>query len=118
MKKEIAQKITKAIINTNHSLLDFRSKEAKKQIAWISQYLKPYITKKTQLIDIGCGTGKQSFEAEKLGAQVTGIDCSKEAINFANNIKKQLFSNCQFILEDYTKISFKKNLILLFFQII
>lgn len=43
---------------------------------------KPYLTKRTQLLDVGCGTGVilQHFKAK--GIAVTGIDFSKEALRF------------------------------------
>lgn len=110
MKQKIAKLVTKAIVNTNHPLFDFRSKEAKKQTNWIRYYLKPYVTPRCRLIDLGCGTGKQSFTAEELGAKVCGIDCSREAIRFADRIKKEAGSDCQFIVADYTNLPFENNL--------
>lgn len=106
---EIAKKVTKAIVCYDHPLLDFRSGEAKKNVAWVYEFLKPYILNDCKLIDMGCGTGKQSFAVEELGAKVTGIDCSKEAIKYANRIKNKINSKCQFIVGDYTDMPFNKN---------
>jgi len=75
----------------------------------VYNYLKTYIFEKCKLIDLGCGAGKQSFVAEKLGAEVVGIDCSEEAIKFANHIKKEINSNCHFAIGDYTGTLLKKN---------
>ncbi|MFH0906991.1 MAG: class I SAM-dependent methyltransferase [bacterium] len=110
MNTKIAKITTKAIVSTNHPLLYFRSKEAKKQVMWIYSHLKSYIFKKCRLIDVGCGTGKQSFAAEGLGAEVVGIDCSIEAIKFANRIKKEINSNCQFVVGDYTNMLFENDM--------
>lgn len=105
-----AKKITKAIVEIDHPLFDFRSKEAKINVKWVHMYLKHYVTKKVcQMLDVGCGTGKQSFAMEELGAAVTGIDCSREAIKYANNIKKNIKSDCNFIIGDYTDMPFNKN---------
>jgi len=109
MDPKIAKKLTGAIVKFGHPLLDYRSKEAKENVAWVSKFLTPYLKSNCALIDIGCGTGKQSFAAEKLGARVTGVDCSKVAIEYANEIKKKIGSRCQFILGDYTKMSFGRN---------
>lgn len=109
MNPKEAVKITKIILNTNHPLLDFRSEEAQKKVEWLYKYLKPYVFKECHLIDLGCGCGKQSFAAEKMGAKVVGIDCSKDAIKFADNIKKELKSNCRFVFSNYTKTPFQNN---------
>lgn len=109
MEQKTAKLVTKAIISTNHPLLDFRSKEAEKQVNWIYRYLKSYIFKDCKLVDLGCGTGKQSFAAEEIGAKVIGIDCSKEAIKFANRVKKEINSSCCFTIGDYTDIPFRNN---------
>lgn len=109
MDQKIAKKVTKAIVEFDHPLLDFRSKEAKNNTNWVYDFLKPHISDNCKLIDIGCGTGKQSFPAEELGAKVTGIDCSREAIKYANRIKNKINSNCQFIEGDYTDLPFIKN---------
>ncbi len=108
MQKRIAQKITKAIVETGHPLLDFRSQEAREKTTWIKKFLKPYIPKNGLSLDLGCGTGKQSFAIEELGAQVVGIDCSEEAIAFANNIKEELSSKCSFVVGDYTSTPFSE----------
>ncbi len=110
MNPKKAVKITKIILDTNHPLLDFRSEEAQKKVDWIYKYLKPYIFKKCYLIDLGCGGGKQSFAAERIGAKVVGIDCSKDAIKFADRVKKELKSDCRFVISDYTKTPFQNNI--------
>ena len=107
MNQVTARKITKSMIKIGHPLFDVRTKEAQEKTVWIFNILKPYIKKDCSLIDLGCGTGKQSFTVEKLGAKVVGIDCSKEAISFANYIKKETRSKCHFITCSYTKTSFR-----------
>ncbi len=106
MQKKIAQKVTKAIVETKHPLLDFRNGEAKAKTVWIKKFLKPYISEKGLAVDLGCGTGKQSFALEKLNTQVVGIDCSEEAIALADKIKGRLGSKCSFVVGDYTNTPF------------
>lgn len=110
MEPKKANELTKIMLSTNHPLLDFRNDEAQKKVEWIYKYLKPYIFKGCYLIDLGCGGGKQSFAAEKMGAKVIGIDCSKDAVKFSNKIKKELKSNCGFVVSDYAKTPFHNNI--------
>jgi 2-polyprenyl-3-methyl-5-hydroxy-6-metoxy-1,4-benzoquinol methylase len=52
-------------------------------------YLLP---QKPKVLDLGCGTGGESKRVMKLGADVIGIDLSKESIKFAKeNIKEANF---------------------------
>ncbi len=110
MEQKIAKKVTGAMLKFDHPLFDFRSKEAKEKVVWVCDFLKPYVKKDQLLVDIGCGTGKQSFAAEELGINVVGVDCSKEAIEFANRIKKEINSKCHFVVCDYVKMPFKKEI--------
>ena len=109
MEQRIAKKVTGAMLKFDHPLFDFRSKEAKEKVAWVYDFLKPYIKKEDSLIDIGCGTGKQSFAMEELGAKVVGVDCSKEAISYAKRIKKEIKSKCDFFVCDYVKMPFNND---------
>lgn len=110
MEQKIAKKVTGAMVKFNHPLFDFRNKEAKEKVAWVYDFLRPYIRQNCSLLDLGCGTGKQSFATEELGARVVGIDCSKGAIEFASRIKKEIKSKCHFIVCDYVKMPFKKEM--------
>ncbi|MBP1765230.1 MAG: thiL2 [Firmicutes bacterium] len=56
--------------------------------------------KKPRILDLGCGTGHESMRMAKLGADVLGIDFSKENIKLAN----QMFKGGQFKLMDFRNI--------------
>jgi SAM-dependent methyltransferase len=50
--------------------------------------------KNLSVVDFGCGTGWLSFYLNRLGFNVTGIDVSRTAVDFAReNIKKEKFYN-------------------------
>ena len=48
-----------------------------------------YFKNQSKIIDIACGRGRHSIFLSKLGHNVTGIDLSKESIDFANKYKNE-----------------------------
>lgn len=68
--------------------------------------LYPEFSKETKILDIGCGTGEFIYELKKRGAEVWGIDFSKDAVYLAKRhfgLKKIYVAS----LEDFLK---KENL--------
>jgi len=57
--------------------------EAKVEAKFIHNALA--LPKGSNILDIGCGEGRHAFPLAELGLNVTGIDCSKIAINRALN---------------------------------
>ena len=54
-------------------------------------------------LDIGCSGGRYCFSFSKLGIKTTGIDISKQAIDFSNKKKKQLkLKNLSFKVSEAT----------------
>jgi 2-polyprenyl-3-methyl-5-hydroxy-6-metoxy-1,4-benzoquinol methylase len=68
---------------------------AKRRI--LSAVSKPYLKKRTELLDVGCGTGVVLQHFKSQGISVTGIDFSKEALKFCR--KRGLTSLKQVNLE-------------------
>lgn len=56
--------------------------------------------KNATAIDFGCNMGQMSFQAEKWGADVIGIEYDATAITNALEIKEKLNSNVNFVLDD------------------
>ena len=106
MERQTANAASDAIILSGHPRVDFRTQEAKEYTAWMDIHLRAYITEGCELLDIGCSSGKASFRAEELGATVTGIDCSAEAIRFAREIADDIGSSATFIECDYNGMEF------------
>lgn len=107
MERETASAATDAIIQSGHPRVDFRTEEAKRFTSWMDAHLKPYISEGCELLDIGCSSGKATFKAEELGATVTGIDCSAEAIRLAREIAEDIGSSATFIECDYNRMEFQ-----------
>ena len=87
-----------------HILYNYRDeKEAKKFINNLIKKLN--IKKKSKLLDIACGKGRHANYFNKKGMDVTGIDLSKNSINYANTFSNASLS---FHVHDMRKI-FKEN---------
>ena len=56
------------------------------------------------LLDLACGTGSMSEEAEKLGYDVIGVDCSEEMLFEAVNKKYEKNLNIQYVKQDMRKL--------------
>lgn len=60
--------------------------------------------KNKKLLDVGCGVGDFSIMFTKMGADVTGIDITKEVIEKAKNRAKQL--SCKFLVTSIKDMDF------------
>lgn len=56
------------------------------------------------LLDLACGTGSMSEEAEKLGYDVIGVDCSEEMLFEAVNKKYEKALDIQYVKQDMRKL--------------
>ena len=87
-----------------HKLYKYRdSLEAEKFIDNLVSKLN--LKEKSKLIDIACGKGRHASYFNKKGLNVTGVDLSKNSINYANNFTTPTLS---FHVHDMRK-SYKKN---------
>ncbi len=58
-------------------------------------------------LDLGCGAGNYAIWLATRGFQVTGIDCSKKAVELARKKAERENVRCTFIVGDLTDIDFK-----------
>ncbi|MBW8349429.1 class I SAM-dependent methyltransferase [Bacillus sp. IITD106] len=76
------------------------------------KYIKSKLVKDTVIVDIGCGTGRDTFSFYKDGYSVFGIDRSSQAIAFNKQYLINCFENREIyfkkldILSDYEFIQF------------
>ncbi len=101
MEPQMASALENAIVQTQHPRNDFRTEEARRYTRWMVDYAKSFILPGGRLIDLGCSAGKQTFQAEELGAKVIGLDCAFEALHFAQTVGKDIGSRARFILGNY-----------------
>lgn len=75
------------------------------------------IRKNMKVIDFGCGRGELSYQIALTGANVLGMDYSKEAIKIAKTLPKPKKGSLKFILNKNLKIPKKSSSIDLIFFI-
>lgn len=66
----------------------------------IKEILKFSANKNPKVLDVGCGIGHYSFLFEQYGANAIGFDYDKTLIEKANEKKKELKSNVEFLIVD------------------
>lgn len=106
MEPQMASALTNAIVQTQHPRNDFRTAEARRYTRWMVDFATSFILPGGRLIDLGCSAGKQTFQAEALGAKVVGLDCAFDALNFAQTVGKDIGSQAGFILGNYVLTPF------------
>lgn len=68
------------------------------------------ISKQSNLLDLGCGSGRFSIGAAQIGHNVTGMDITPAAISAATEKAERLnLNNAHFLLGDMTEMPFKDN---------
>lgn len=67
---------------------------------FIKQVFKFSGNKDLTVLDVGCGTGHYSFLFEDCGAKVVAFDYNEDLIKKANEKKKELNSNVEFLVAD------------------
>jgi 2-polyprenyl-3-methyl-5-hydroxy-6-metoxy-1,4-benzoquinol methylase len=103
---EIAAKLSDAIMRKRHPRSDFRTGEAKEYTKKLRPFLKKAIFPSCKALDLGCSSGKLTFEMESLGAVVVGLDCSQEAIYYAREIAASLGSKAIFRIGTFCDIPY------------
>jgi len=98
-----------AITASDHELFDWCSTASKLCTAWISDDLQKFIKKGSKIVELGCGTGKQTYALENIGLNCLGIDICENAIKRANENKKRYNSQAIFQEASYFKTPHNDN---------
>ena len=76
-----------------------------KRAEFINSQIKKYGAKQDGiLLDLACGTGSLSFEMEKLGFDVVGVDLSEDMLSVAMEKKAELNSSALFLRQDMREL--------------
>jgi len=109
MDEKSASILNDAIANKFHPLFDWGSTESKTVVSWVHNYLAQYIEPGKSIIDLGCGSGKHTYQVELIGLNSYGIDISKKMIEYALINKNRYDSKSIFLIGSYYSIPFYSN---------
>ncbi|MBM7624637.1 class I SAM-dependent methyltransferase [Sporohalobacter salinus] len=72
--------------------------------------INKYFEKEKSILDIGCGTGRTTFELYKKGyTNIIGLDLTPDMIKEANSINEEKGTNIEFVVGDATNLDFEEN---------
>lgn len=102
----------------NESIEEFSSQPTQEQYEkiadkglWESEkiLIDKYFRPNTNILDIGCGSGRTTFPLYELGYKVTGVDITPRMIATAKKVAKAKGANVNFLVGDATKLGFRDN---------
>lgn len=112
----ISKQMLKLHLDPNIDPASRNKKFMDKSVNWMTQ--KFSINSKSKILDLGCGPGLYTAEFAKRGAKVTGLDVSKNSIEYANRKAGEDNLEIKYINANYVTYDFKKkyNLVTLIYD--
>lgn len=111
----ISQQLLQVHLNEHLDLGSRKPKTIQKTVEWI---LSQTNKEKLNILDLGCGPGLYSEILAQKGHEVTGVDFSKNSIEYAKNEAQKKKLDIRYLNKDYTKLDLPENefdLVLLIF---
>lgn len=94
-----SQQMLKYHLNEDIDLSSRNKNFIEKSVEWIVSNFG--IIKNTEIADFGCGPGLYSTKLAEYGAKVTGIDFSKNSINYAQKMAEKKGLDIEYIITNY-----------------
>lgn len=78
----------------------YKDKDYMAEAQMVDRLLKGYAGNVSDIIDLGCGTGRHDVELSKMGYQCAGVDISRMMIDIARRNASEYMSNMEFVTAD------------------
>lgn len=81
---------------------------SKAALRLVEEIILTNLPRESKILDLGCGSGRFSMGATKLGFNVTGVDITPESVRAAQRRAEDSgITNVQFLVGDMTELPFK-----------
>ena len=100
------QVVRDEVDNTIYWDMYYRNKMAKTEASPFGKYALTLFEKGKNVLELGCGNGRDSLYFAEQGMWVTALDTSKVAIDFLNINSPQ---NAKFICKDFVSFNYEEN---------
>lgn len=94
-----SQKMLEFHLNENIDVSSRNSKFIENSVEWIVSHFG--VKEGTTIVDFGCGPGLYTLRLAENGANVTGIDFSRNSIEYAKNVAAQKGLKINYIVQNY-----------------
>ena len=94
-----SRKMLEFHLNENIDVSSRKAEFIQRSLAWIASHFK--LGMGTRVADFGCGPGLYTTALAKTGAKVTGIDFSRNSINYARNAARLAGLDIRYVTQNY-----------------
>ncbi len=100
----ISQQMLKAHLDPATDAASFKHETIDKTVEWIMNYLG--LKAGSRVLDLGCGPGLYCTRLHKRGINVTGMDFSKNSIDYADRYAKKNGMDIEYIYQNYLNMNY------------
>ena len=97
--EHISKKMLEYHLNESIDVASRNKSFIEKSVRWITSHFN--VDNKTEIADFGCGPGLYTNRLAERGANVTGIDFSKNSLNYAKQVAAEKGLNVNYVLANY-----------------